>query len=78
LLNGELITAAEAAAFELLITCDRGMRHRQNWKARTIAVLVLSTNNWRRIRRCRDRRAAAVISVGASTYTEIDIPETVS
>jgi len=34
LANGELIAAAEAAGFELLLTTDKNMRYQQNLKGR--------------------------------------------
>jgi hypothetical protein len=32
LLNGHLLSEAESAGFELLITTDQGIRYQQNWK----------------------------------------------
>ena len=39
--NGELLTAAEAAGFEVLATTDRNLRYQQNLAGRKIAVIVL-------------------------------------
>jgi hypothetical protein len=39
--NGELLTKAEAAGFELLLTTDKRIRYQQNLKDRKIAVVVL-------------------------------------
>ena len=41
LLNGELIAAAEAAGFEILLTTDKKMRYQQNLMARKIAFVVI-------------------------------------
>ena len=38
LLNGELIAAAEAAGFEVLLTTDKNMRYQQNLTGRKIAI----------------------------------------
>ena len=46
LVNGELIAAAEAAGFELLITADQNMEYQQNLTNRSLALIVLSTNLW--------------------------------
>ncbi len=43
--NGELLRIAEEAGFELIIVCDKNLRHQQNLSARRIAVLVLWTNH---------------------------------
>ena len=44
--NGELIAASEQARFDLLITSDKNWRYQQNLAGRTLAILVLPTNNW--------------------------------
>ncbi len=44
--NGALLTAAEAAGFELFIRPIRGSAIQQNLSGRRMALLVLSTNNW--------------------------------
>jgi hypothetical protein len=74
LLNGQLISQAESAGFDLLITTDQGIRHQQNWTGRSIALLVLSTNDWTRLRRCKDRISAAVNSMRPSASFVLEIP----
>lgn len=76
LTNGELLTAAEADGFELMITADRNIRHQQNLTGRRIALLVLGTNrldilfaNVERIRSAIDRE-----SVGGYLVVEFDRP----
>ena len=44
--NGALLTAAEQAGFELLLTTDKNIRYQQNLTGRTIAILVLGTSQW--------------------------------
>lgn len=41
LVNGELIAAAEAEGFEILLTTDKNMRYQQNLTDRKIAFVVL-------------------------------------
>src|SRR5947207_1217359 len=43
--NGELLSVAESAGFELLIICDKNMRYQQNLKGRKLAILELWTNH---------------------------------
>jgi hypothetical protein len=43
--NGDLLREAEAAGFELLIICDKNLRHQQNLKGRRLAILELWTNH---------------------------------
>lgn len=74
LLNGDLITAAESAGFDLLITTDKGIRYQQNWAGRRMAMLILSTNDWTRIRLVTEQVLTAVNSVCAADYVNIEIP----
>lgn len=75
LLKGELIAAAEQAGFDPLITTNRGLRYQQNWSQRKLSLLVLSTNDWARIRTAKDRVLAAVNSIAVSARIELDIEE---
>jgi predicted nuclease of predicted toxin-antitoxin system len=43
--NGELLAAAEAAGFDVLLTVDRGFQYEQNLIGRKIAVIILSTKS---------------------------------
>ena len=42
--NGALLQAAEEAGCELLIICDKNLRHQQNLSGRRLAILELWTN----------------------------------
>jgi hypothetical protein len=44
LTNGALLTAAEDAGFEVLITSDKNLRYQQNLASRRIAIIELPTN----------------------------------
>jgi predicted nuclease of predicted toxin-antitoxin system len=46
LVNGRLLTAAEEAGFEVLVTSDKGFLYEQNLSIRRVAVVVLSRGNW--------------------------------
>jgi predicted nuclease of predicted toxin-antitoxin system len=74
LTNGELLSAAEAAGFDLLITTDKGIRHQQNLSARRLSLLVLNTNDWTRIRQFKGLVVSAVASVRTGGYVEVEIP----
>jgi hypothetical protein len=60
LTNGELLKAADAQ-FDVLITTDQSLRYQQNLEGRRLAILVLSTTSWPKIRR-REIEIVAVIS----------------
>lgn len=38
--NGQLLVAAEAAKFDVLLTVDQGFEYEQNLKARSLAVII--------------------------------------
>ncbi len=74
LANGQLLKAAEEAAFTVLLTTDKNMTAQQNMKDRTIAVVVLGNSQWRLVQRHVRKIAAAVDASEPGTVTEIDIP----
>jgi len=74
LANGELLTAAEAAGFEVLVTTDRNLRYQQNLAGRKIALVVLGQGRWRVIQRHIAEVLAAINAARPGTYTEVEIP----
>jgi hypothetical protein len=72
--NGDLIAAAEAAGFELLLTTDKNMRYQQNLKGRTLAFVVIGNQQWPTLRRYVERVAAAVNTATPGSFTEVEIP----
>ena len=66
--NGDLIRLAEQEGYELLITTDTNLRYQQNLRGRSIAILVLTTTSWPRI-----RQVTSVIQA-AGDYQELPIP----
>ena len=73
--NGALLNAAEAAAFDLLLTTDRRIRYQQNLAGRKIALVVLTgTTKWSQVRLHLDRITAVVNAAAPGSYSEIDIP----
>lgn len=73
--NGALLAAAEEAGFDLLITADQEIRYQQNFTGRNLALLVLSTNNWDRVKAGFVRIVAAVLNVKPASYAEVELPE---
>ena len=72
--NGELLDAAEAAGFDVLLTTDRNIRHQQNLTGRKIAIVILGKGRWRLIRNSLPAIAAAVVAVTPGSFTEVEIP----
>ena len=74
LTNGDLLAEAEGAGFDVLLTADQNMRYQQNLTGRRIALVVLSTPQWPRVRLHLDIIAAAVNAATPGSYAEVDIP----
>ena len=72
--NGELLARAEVEGFDVLITTDRNLRYQQNLSSRRIAILVLTTTSWPRIRQALPEVSASVDLLTPGAYVEIPIP----
>ena len=72
--NGDLLDVAEKHCFEVIVTTDLQLVHQQNLRARRIAVVVLSTPSWLRIRRAIAEVVAAVDAATPASYKEVAIP----
>ena len=72
--NGDLLIAAEAAGFDVLLTTDQNMRYQQNLAGRKIAVVVIDKQQWPELRAHVELVVAAVNAALPGTYTEVDIP----
>jgi len=73
--NGDILKAAEAAAVDLLLTTDQGIRYQQNLVGRKIAIVVVTgTTKWSRVRLHYERIATAVNAATPGSYTEVEIP----
>ncbi len=71
--NGELLTAAEAAGFDVLVTTDKNIRYQQNLAGRKIAIVVLGRGRWRLIKPMLAKVAVAVNAATPSSYTEVEV-----
>lgn len=72
--NGELLTKADAAGFEVLLTTDKNIQYQQNLKGRKIAIVVLGNSAWRIVKLHLDRIAAALNEATPGSYAEVEIP----
>ena len=68
--NGELLTAAEAAGFDVFITTDQNLRYQQNLSERRIAILVLTISNWPHLEPHASAVAAAAEMMQPGEYRE--------
>ena len=49
--NGDLLEAAASHGYDMLITCDQGMRYEQNLGRYNVTVLTIMSGDWNLIRR---------------------------
>jgi hypothetical protein len=75
--NGDLLTAAEHAGFDAMITGDKTIRHEQRLAGRRIALLVVSTNVWPILLQQGDRIREAVDGLVPGAYVELNLPRPV-
>jgi hypothetical protein len=70
--NGNLLAAAEGT-FDALVTTDQNLRYQQNLKGRRLAVLVLPTTSWPRLRQHAPAIAAAVATLRPGEYRDLTL-----
>ncbi len=72
--NGDLLTEAEKADFEVFLTADKNIRYQQNLSGRNISIVELSTPRWPLIRGYVELVAAAVNAATPGSYAVVNIP----
>ena len=74
LTNGVLLQMAEEAGFDVMITSDKGIRYQQNLAGRRLALVVISTNDWTRIRKSKSVVVAAISETLPGSLVDVEIP----
>jgi hypothetical protein len=75
LANGDLLRAAEAEGFDVLLTTDKNLAYQQSLKDRKIAIVVLGNPQWPVARLHVQSIVAAVNAVTPGSYVEVKIPD---
>lgn len=70
--NGELLLAAEGM-FDVFITTDQNLKYQQNLSDRRLAIVVLTTTSWPRIKLSIQRVRTAVDAVVPGAFVEVEI-----
>ena len=73
--NGELLTKAEEAGYDVFVTTDRNLRYQQNLTGRRIAIIVITTTSWPRIQKVVGTISRAVDAVETGTHVETQCHE---
>ena len=68
--NGELLKRAEGV-FDVLLTSDQQLKYQQNLAGRRLAILVLSTNRWPKVKAKSPEIAAAIQALRPGDYVEL-------
>jgi hypothetical protein len=72
--NGDLLTVAEEAGFDILLTTDKNMRYQQNLAGRKIAIVVPGQQQWPQLRPHIQRVIEAVNAATPGSFAEVEIP----
>ena len=70
--NGELLTRAEGV-FDAFVTSDQNMKYQQNLSNRKLAILVLSTNRWPRVKDKAEEIRKAISDLRPGDYLELTL-----
>jgi hypothetical protein len=72
--NGEFLTLAEKAGFQLFLTIDCGLEYQQNLNARSIAVILIRTKTGRlaELLEKSSQILKAIASARPCSFTKVD------
>jgi hypothetical protein len=73
--NGDLLRAAEAEGFDVLLTTDKNLAYQQSLKNRKIAIVVLGNPQWPVARLHVQSIVAAVNAAAPGSYVEVKVPD---
>lgn len=71
--NGDLLKSAEDKGYQILVTTDRNLRYQQNLSDRQIAIVVLLSTSWPKIRMQTDKVCGVINVIKVGDYVEISI-----
>jgi hypothetical protein len=70
LANGDLLAAAEEQ-FDVFVTTDQNLQYQQSLAGRKLAILVLPTTSWPRLRERFDEIVATLVSLKPGNYVKL-------
>ena len=74
LANGDLLTAAEDAGFEVFLTTDKNLQYQQNLAGRTIAIVVIGIQQWPALQAHIASVVDAVNRAKPGSFSFVEIP----
>lgn len=72
--NGDLLDAAEAAGFDVLVTSDQNIRYQQNLTGRRLALVVFGSNIWPVVREHETAIGVRIDAAAPGSYDFIEMP----
>jgi hypothetical protein len=73
--NGDLLRAAEDSGFNVMVTGDKNLSYQQNLAGREIALVVLSTNNWKILQQDVRPVISAIEAATPGSFQNVAIPQ---
>ena len=71
--NGDLLKSAEGKGYQIFVTTDRNLRYQQNLSDRQIAIVVLLSTSWPKIRTQTNKVCDVINEIKLGDYAEISI-----
>jgi len=71
--NGDLLKSAEDKGYQIFVTTDRNLRYQQNLSDRQMAIVVLLSTSWPKIRTQTDKICDVINEIKLGDYAEISI-----
>jgi hypothetical protein len=69
--NGTLLTVAENAGFQLMITGDKNLAYQQNLKSRKISLIVLGSTRWHSLKEDLQPVLGAILRAKPNSYGQL-------
>lgn len=66
------VTLASEAGYDVLVSTDQNIRYQQSLTDRRIALLVLTTQNWPKLKPHAAKVATALDGIVPGSYVELD------
>jgi hypothetical protein len=71
--NGDLLKSAEDKGYQIFVTTDRNLRYQQNLSDRQIAIVVLLSTSWPKIRMQTEKVCGVINVIKLGDYVEIPV-----
>jgi hypothetical protein len=73
--NGDLLRATEEAGYDVFVTTDKNLKYQQNLQDRSLAVVVILSASWPKLRAHAEALCALIESAAPGDYTEFALPD---